>query len=306
LTKYLTAAVVALQFLIAISLRSTPFLSWRFFLTSYIIGATANQNLFLAIHEISHNLAFKSPVVNRYFAIFANLPIGLPYCAAFRPYHLEHHKFLGIDGIDTDLPTRFEALFLQNVLGKAFFWYEIQQHLFLMGSTFQILFYAVRPMFVKAQTFTGLHYLNILVQFVVDYFLVTTFGWKPLVYLLFSSFLAGSLHPCAGHFIAEHYILSYTTPKPTKDHAIPFPEETFSYYGPLNWLCYNVGYHNEHHDFPFVAWTKLPKLREIAAEFYDDLPHHDSWSWVIWDFITNDGGKGLWGRVKREGKSKPI
>jgi sphingolipid delta-4 desaturase len=123
LTKYLTVAVVALQFLVAIHLRSTPFFSLRFFLTAYLIGATSNQNLFLAIHEISHNLAFKSPVLNRYFAIFANLPIGLPYSAAFRPYHLEHHKFLGIDGIDTDLPTRFEALFLQNVLGKAFFWY---------------------------------------------------------------------------------------------------------------------------------------------------------------------------------------
>ena len=107
----------------AIHLRSTPFFSLRFFLASYLIGATANQNLFLAIHEISHNLAFKSPLLNRYFAIFANLPIGLPYSAAFRPYHLEHHKFLGIDGIDTDLPTKFEAIFLQNVLGKAFFWY---------------------------------------------------------------------------------------------------------------------------------------------------------------------------------------
>ena len=125
LTIYLTTAVVALQFFIAVKLRSVPFLSVRFFLTSYLIGATANQNLFLAIHEISHNLAFKSPLANRYFAIFANLPIGLPYSAAFRPYHLEHHKFLGIDGIDTDLPTRFEAFFLQNVLGKAFFWYAV-------------------------------------------------------------------------------------------------------------------------------------------------------------------------------------
>ena len=124
LTKYLTLAVVTLQFIVAIHLRSTPFFSLHFFLTAYLIGATANQNLFLAIHEISHNLAFKSPVINRYFAVFANLPIGLPYSAAFRPYHLEHHKFLGIDGIDTDLPTRFEALFLQNVLGKAFFWYH--------------------------------------------------------------------------------------------------------------------------------------------------------------------------------------
>jgi hypothetical protein len=53
-------------------------------ITAYLIGATANQNLFLAIHEISHNLAFKSPLGNRLLAIFANLPIGLPYSAAFR------------------------------------------------------------------------------------------------------------------------------------------------------------------------------------------------------------------------------
>lgn len=59
-------------------------LSWPFLTTAYVVGATANQNLFLAIHEISHNLAFKSPMGNRLLAIFANLPIGIPYSAAFR------------------------------------------------------------------------------------------------------------------------------------------------------------------------------------------------------------------------------
>jgi sphingolipid 4-desaturase/C4-monooxygenase len=161
-------------------------------------------------------------------------------------------------------------------------------------------------MFVKAQPLTALHYLNILVQFTVNYILVTTFGWKPLVYLLLSSFLAGSLHPCAGHFIAEHYILSYTSPPSTKENPIPFPDETFSYYGPLNILCYNVGYHNEHHDFPYVPWTRLPTLREIASEFYDELPYHQSWSFAIWDFIVNDSGRGLWGRVKRERKKVQV
>jgi Flp pilus assembly protein TadB len=59
-------------------------LDWRFLATAYVIGATCNQNLFLAIHEISHNLAFRSAIANRLLAIFANLPIGLPYSAAFR------------------------------------------------------------------------------------------------------------------------------------------------------------------------------------------------------------------------------
>jgi len=78
--------VVAIQVICAYLLRATPFFSWKFFLTAYIIGATANQNLFLAIHEISHNLASRLPNTNRMLAVFANLPIGIPYSASFRVY----------------------------------------------------------------------------------------------------------------------------------------------------------------------------------------------------------------------------
>lgn len=84
LTKYIAGATVLLQIGCAYLLRNTPIFSWTFFLTAYIIGATANQSLFLAIHEISHNLAFKSARANRLFAIFANIPIGIPYSATFR------------------------------------------------------------------------------------------------------------------------------------------------------------------------------------------------------------------------------
>lgn len=84
LTKYVVAFVVALQMFCGYLLKDTSFWSWKFWALAYVVGATANQNTFLAIHEISHNLAFRSPSANRLFAIFANLPIGLPYSASFR------------------------------------------------------------------------------------------------------------------------------------------------------------------------------------------------------------------------------
>lgn len=67
-----------------------------------------------------------------------------------------------------------------------------------------------------------------LVAVIFDYILVSIFGARPLIYLIMSSFFAGSLHPCAGHFIAEHYLWD------------GMEQETFSYYGPLNILAYNV------------------------------------------------------------------
>ncbi|KAH7358060.1 dihydroceramide delta(4)-desaturase [Plectosphaerella cucumerina] len=287
LTKWVVLGVVSLQVFLACSLRNTSFFDWKFWAVAYVFGATANQNLFLAIHEISHNLAFRSPLANRLLAIFANLPIGVPYSASFRPYHLTHHKSLGVDGLDTDLPTALEAVFLNSILGKSFF------------CTFQIFFYAVRPMAIFRIPLTWVHYLNILVQLSFDYALVRLAGPNAVLYFLLSSFLAGSLHPLAGHFIAEHYVYETVTPEQKNiDNKLEIPE-TFSYYGPLNFLTYNVGLHNEHHDFPAVPWTRLHKLRDIASEFYEDLPRHESWVYAIWRFIF-DENVGINCRVKRQ------
>ncbi len=112
-------------------------------------------------------------------------------------------------------------------------------------------------------------------------------GWTAWLYLVESSFFAGSLHPCAAHFIAEHYLFG------------GIQQETWSYYGPLNILCYNVGYHNEHHDFPSVPWTRLPALRKLAPEFYDCLPSHSSWPLVTLQFILGTDS-GLFARIKRK------
>ena len=151
--------------------------------------------------------------------------------------------------------------------------------------------------------FTWVHLVNVVVQLSFDYALVTLlpgyFSLNSLLYLLLSSFLAGSLHPTAGHFIAEHYVYETVTPTARDpSNQLPIPE-TFSYYGPLNFFTYNVGLHNEHHDFPAIPWTRLPKLHEIASEFYTDLPYHRSWTYVLWRFIFDDE-VGMRSRVKRK------
>lgn len=73
------------------------------------------------------------------------------------------------------------------------------------------------------------HLVNLVVQIIFDAVIVKFVGYRALGYFLMSSFLAGSLHPCAAHFIAEHYLWD------------GLDQETYSYYGPLNVLAYNVG-----------------------------------------------------------------
>lgn len=116
--------------------------------------------------------------------------------------------------------------------------------------------------------------LNWITQFSFDYFIYINYGMTPFWYWGLSAIFAGSIHPVAGHFISEHYVF----------HE---PQETYSYYGPLNCLAFNVGYHNEHHDFLNIPGSRLPELKEIAPEFYDNLHVTESWPGTIIDFIMD-------------------
>lgn len=62
-----------------------------------------------------------------------------------------------------------------------------------------------------------------------------------------------------------------------------------------------VGYHNEHHDFPSIPWTRLAALRALAPEFYDNIPSHPSWPMVTINFIR-DKEVGIFARAKRLSK----
>jgi len=63
-------------------------------------------------------------------------------------------------------------------------------------------------------------------------------------------------------------------------------------------VAFNVGYHNEHHDFPYIPGSRLPRLRSIAPEFYAHLLHHTSWTATLWRFVMRPA-LGGYSRVQR-------
>jgi sphingolipid delta-4 desaturase len=121
LTKFVVLFVVGLQLFTARTLAHTmrlhPF-SWQFLLVSYAIGGTAN-----------HNLVFKDVWANRALAVFANLPIGVPYAAAFK-VRVPNYNFTYLPVADPDFSLaeiaprkgrhHHRLLLLNNVLERSF------------------------------------------------------------------------------------------------------------------------------------------------------------------------------------------
>ncbi len=64
-----------------------------------------------------------------------------------------------------------------------------------------------------------------------------------------------------------------------------------------------MGYHNEHHDFLNIPGSRLPALKKLAPEFYNDLITTDSWPGTLWDYIMNDKMSG-YSRIKRPAHKK--
>eukprot|EP00049_Salpingoeca_infusionum_P017921 m.354964 g.354964 ORF g.354964 m.354964 type:complete len:361 (-) comp17145_c0_seq1:366-1448(-) len=275
-TKYVVTATVLFQIAMCFLLREAH---WGIVLAcTYIISGTLNHMMTLAIHELSHDLAFKTPVYNRIFSLFANLPMGIPAAISFRRYHLEHHKYQGEHTVDSDVPTKLEAILFATRPGK------------VLWAFLQPLFYSLRPVLTNPKKPGAWEATNLIIIALFDLFIYANCGWRGTVYTVCGTLLGMGLHPVAGHFIAEHYVFEPGY-------------ETYSYYGILNIFAFNVGYHNEHHDFPNIPGSRLPQLKKIAAEFYDGLPQYDSWTQVIIDFITSKN-VCQYDRIKRRTLSK--
>ena len=254
--------IVLFQLVISYFLRDQAW--WIILIVAYAVGAFANHSLYVMIHECTHNVVLTTPVGNKIMGLVCDIPLVLPSAMGFRKYHMIHHKHLGEYSYDPDITSHAEARLVGNSAFKKALW------LFMFS-----LSQALRP--IKVQFYKPINtwiILNTILQLGINLAIYNYVGPSALLYLGLSTLFALGLHPLGGRWVQEHYI--------TREG-----QETYSYYGPLNKLTFNMGFHNEHHDFMNVAWINQPKVKEMAPEYYNSLASYQSWTKVLLNFIFN-------------------
>lgn len=270
--------ILASQILLA-SWSSTLGLGWVIAL-AWVFGAVLNHGMFVLIHDAAHNLIFTGATANRWWSLIANLPIVFPTAIGFKTFHLIHHRYQGEEDWDADLADATETKLVGNSWWRKCLWFLC----------FFYFYGASRPSKLKKINFMNdpWIYVNLATQITFVGLMFYFFGASAVLYLILSAFFSVGLHPLGARWIQEHFVLHEK-------------QETYSYYGPFNWVMFNVGYHNEHHDLMMIPWNKLPALKKMAPEFYDNLYFHTSYWKLILRFIF-DPNLTLASRVTRNSR----
>lgn len=272
-TGLYVVGVVSFQVAVAWLLRDQGWL-WVL-LSAYLIGAFASHALFVLIHEAGHNLIAKTSNPNRLWGILCNVGQGIPSAISFRIFHGLHHSHLDEYDYDGDLAFHWEA----RLIGAS----AIRKVIWLLLFPFIQM---IRPMRIRKAFMDRWTALNFAAIFATDALIWWWCGLAGLGYIVLSTLFGVGFHVVGARWVQEHYTFSPG-------------QETYSYYGPINTIAFNIGYHNEHHDLLRVPWVHLPKVKALAPEFYDHLYAHRSWTRVLWQFFFDDR-IDLFARITRE------
>ncbi len=274
-TFIVIVSLVVVQFTAAYFVRDASI--WGILACAYTVGAVCNASLFNLMHECCHGLVFRTKRGNRLAAFVANLPVPGPAAESFFKYHNIHHKNLAIYAIDFSIQRKWEAkLSALGPLGKA-----IWLAMYPVVYPFRVHFVTKAGGFFERWSL-----FNLAIQLTMVATVWTTLGGRSLAYLALSFLVTFGLHPLNANTISEHFYAREG-------------QDSYSNYGKLgNLLTFNMGYHNEHHDLPNVAWSRIARVRKIAPEFYDPLFQYESWGRLVLRFVF-DPSWSVWKRGVR-------
>jgi len=286
-TQYYGYLVFSLQLFFCYLVRDSFW--WAIFLGA-TISPYIDQGVLVLMHEVSHNLVFsekgnpKAPK-NRLLGILCNSVMLVPISEIFRQHHQAHHVTLGSMETDVDVPLRSEVKFIGNS--------RVLKALWLSLNMFILPIRSMKKLPVIWSPFMVLNWVSS-----IGLGLVLFMKCPPaFLYLLLGTIFSQSVHPSNARQVQRHIRLfkddrheNATTDTNAKVPLEKRKMNTFSYYGFMNALTLNVGYHVEHHDFGNIAWTKLPELRKIAGDrwYPRDYAYHSRGLLDIFRFVLDD------------------
>ena len=300
------------QVAMALAVAGQPW--WVVALSAYLIGAWINICLFTLAHECNHGLVFDNKAWDRWLFTIATLPMFMAGHHTWWVEHHVHHNELGgkkdfvrrrrsilllmKDSIaGYGIPRRFRPLLTwvtTPLIWPISLFMLITQ---LLRAIIGLLVYAVTAIFTltlrpsdlsvailadehlvsgydkyKIRSWAVLYPLLHLTLIAVLWIVA---GPKTFVYLLLSElFMTGFLHPLMfGLILSNSHFHGHREYQPSS-----------SYYGWLNKLTFNFGLHTEHHDLAAIPWNRLPEIRRIAPEYYDDLLKTPSYARLAFQF----------------------
>jgi sphingolipid 4-desaturase/C4-monooxygenase len=251
---------------------------WMVGLVAFFVGQFIVHSLSTFIHEAAHNLILKGrvgSVVSLLLIELGALTFGqsLEYVSQHNP---SHHRHLNDYLQDYEWADKNQAHLLQSHV----FWRVVRAIFHLLPGGPIITDLIIIPRIVSsddrrqikgAKQSVTTTLLLLATTLSVHALAWSLFGWKASLYLFWClSLIMGNWGVTfSGQSIAEHHIEQQG--------------KTYSTYHWTNLIFFNTGYHDEHHTFPNVAWVHLPKLKQIAPEYFtNDSDHSYFYWWYLW------------------------
>ena len=199
-----------------------------------IAGRTFLQTgLFIIAHDAMHGVIFpKNRQINDAIGTVAiNLYAFLPYKTCFQR-HWQHHHNPGQVG-DPD--------FHDGIHTNAFSWYLKFMGVYLDAKQKIVLFILMSVVFYTLIYAFHIPVINLFLFWLLPILL------SSVQLFFFGTYLPHREHPAR-----------YSNPHNAVSSNYPIALSFFT--------CYHFGYHQEHHEFPFLPWYKLPSARKHFSQ----------------------------------------
>jgi fatty acid desaturase len=203
------------------------------------------MNYICMAHDFLHLPFFTRARANRVWGVVGSMSLMTPI-TLYRAFHLNHHRF-GMDHVDPEIgdtrdwssiyrfgpsPTKPEALWSYALLRP------------LRQSPLPFIAEARR------QGETG-QLIAESIAVGVAAIVLAVLNWRGFLFIYLPIYYLGQVLAYAEAY-SEHY---GATPGDRRRDAVSCYSRLY------NFLCFNAGYHQEHHFRPGVHWTRTPALR---------------------------------------------